>query len=391
MYKFSATHDGLEKDSWQYLAPEAVSPDGKIHSFTSDGQPLPNMPTIGVVGSWPAVSNTGMLIGSGVIDGVAQAFLYDHGQVIPLDDPNATTGTTGSIVFGNSDPQSYPYQATYAQNLNDAGDVVGDFQDAQHQAHGFLWNRAANSYQTVDYPGAAQTILTSVDDNLNVQGYWTSTPGPISGDATIHWFAASLDAFPQGTPAKFLVGDLTANTNQTLPGQNYSGPVSGLTDECIQISQDKLDITAFQQNSFIHTGYGDDAIDVSQCNGNNVLDGGTGSNFLSGGTGNDTFFLDDRNPAADIWSTLKGFHGGDNATVWGVTLQDFSSSLDNQGAAGATGLTLAFTKSGQPTANLTIAGYTTQDLHNGRLTMVVGHTQDIPGLPGSDFIQIIGH
>ncbi len=72
----------------------------------------------------------------------------------------------------------------------------------------------------------------------------------------------------------------------------------------IDITTDNLNITANVPNSFIHSGAGEDAIDVSKANGTNVLDGGTSSNFLVGGSGTDTFFVDDRNPSADIWSKL---------------------------------------------------------------------------------------
>ena len=39
-------------------------------------------------------------------------------------------------------------------------------------------------------------------------------------------------------------------------------------------------------------GTGEDAINVSNVNGNNVLNGSTGSSFLQGGTGDDAFFVD---------------------------------------------------------------------------------------------------
>jgi Ca2+-binding RTX toxin-like protein len=105
----------------------------------------------------------------------------------------------------------------------------------------------------------------------------------------------------------------------------------------------------------------------------NVLDGGTGSNFLTGGSGTDTFFVDDRGPTADIWSMVSDFHAGDAATIWGVTPQTFSLAwVDGQGAAGYTGLTLHATSTGNPTASLTLAGYTAADLSNGRLSVSFG-------------------
>ena len=53
----------------------------------------------------------------------------------------------------------------------------------------------------------------------------------------------------------------------------YSGPVAGLQWQYIYTASDNLNVTANAPNVFIHTGSGEDAINVSQANGNNVLDG----------------------------------------------------------------------------------------------------------------------
>ncbi len=161
------------------------------------------------------------------------------------------------------------------------------------------------------------------------------------------------------------------------PGETYTGPVAGITNDIILVTSDKININAEIPNVFIKTGTGDDALDVSKVNGNNVLDGSTGSNFMVGGSGNDTFFVDDRSAPGDIWSTVSGFHSGDDATVFGVTKADFSLNwADGQGAAGFTGLTLHATASGKPTASLTLAGFTTADLSNGKLGVSFGNELD---------------
>jgi Ca2+-binding RTX toxin-like protein len=179
------------------------------------------------------------------------------------------------------------------------------------------------------------------------------------------------------TTANFSVLDTTTNTPFQSNGTPYSGPVAGLQSELIDAASDNLNVTADVPNVFIHTGSGEDAIDVSHAGGNNVLDGSTGSNFLVGGSGDDTFFVDDRSPSADIWSTVSDFHAGDAATIFGITQNGFATSwVDGQGATGFTGLTLHVTAPGVPTASLTLAGFSMADLSDGRISTSFGTESD---------------
>ena len=83
------------------------------------------------------------------------------------------------------------------------------------------------------------------------------------------------------------------------------------------------------------------------------------------------------------------FHAGDNATVFGVNATDFKVLvLDNQGAAGFTGVDLIFTAPGRTDTSFVLAGYTSADLTNGRLSQSFGTTPDLPGLPGSQYLTI---
>ncbi len=185
----------------------------------------------------------------------------------------------------------------------------------------------------------------------------------------------------------FNITDMTTGASSVVAGDAYLGPVPALQRECVMPTQDNINITANIPNVFVHSGSGEDALRV--LSGTNVLDGSTGSNFLTGGSGTDTFFVDDRGAVADIWSTVVGFHTGDAATVWGVTPQDFAFSwVDNQGAVGFAGLTLHATAAGKPIASLTLAGFTTNDLNDGRLSISFGHTADLPGLAGSNYMMI---
>jgi uncharacterized repeat protein (TIGR03803 family) len=215
--------------------------------------------------------------------------------------------------------------------------------------------------------------LAGLTEDVSGNLLGTTFAGGVSVDGTV--FSVS-----GATVTNFSVLDTTTNTPSQTNGTPYSGPVAGLQQQLIDTATDNLNVTANVANVFIHTGSGFDAIDVSQVGGTNVLDGGTNSNFLVGGMGagsNDTFFVDDRNPSSDIWSTVANFHAGDSATVFGITKTGFNTSfVDGQGATGFTGLTLHVTDAGHPTASLTLAGFSTADLSNGRISTSFGTEAD---------------
>jgi serralysin len=211
----------------------------------------------------------------------------------------------------------------------------------------------------------------------------TVTPPPAPSSTP----PAVTPAPPSSTlPAAIAAFDTTTNQPLGVVGQVYAGPVIGLQNEYINITSDSLNIGVTTDNWFIHSGAGTDAIAAH--GGTNVLDGGTGSNFLTGGSGTDTFFVDDRDPTADIWSTVVGFHAGDAATIWGVTPQDFGLSwVDGQGEAGFTGLTLHATAAGKPTASLTLAACSQADMASGRISVSFGNDP----ASGSSYMYVHGN
>ena len=109
--------------------------------------------------------------------------------------------------------------------------------------------------------------------------------------------------------------DTTTNQPIAAVGQTYTGPVANVQAQYIYSGSDNVNIGVSTDNWFLHGSTGSDAIAAHA--GTNVIDGGTGSNFLVGGSGTDTFFVDDRNPSADIWSTIANLRAGDAATLWG--------------------------------------------------------------------------
>ncbi len=269
-----------------------------------------------------------------------------------------TTTTSDGFVLNNGKLtvlQAPGSTFTQALGENNEGQIVGFYNDASGATHGFVYS--GGNYTTVDAPNATATTINGINDVGQVVGFDVDAAGNTNGITT---------KLPEAK-----VADTTTGASWQQAMTPYNGPLTYLNDQFVDITSDSLNITATQPSVFLHSGSGEDALQVSS--GQNVLDGGTGSNFLVGGSGSDTFFIDDRGATAPIWSTLVNVHAGDSATVWGVTPQDFNLSWSNgQGASGYTGLTLDATAAGKPTASLTLTGYSTADLGSGRLSVSFG-------------------
>jgi hypothetical protein len=296
-------------------------------------------------------------LGSTTAQSILVAVASTETATVILDNPATFTGTLDLFNPGTH------------LNLFLKGEApTGASYDAE--THSLVITNATGTIDTIAF-GSNGTVFFAATPNSSMAGY---------GEISI-------------TPAPAGSGLTVTNTTTGQPvaatGTSYTGPVAGIQSEYVSVTPDNLNISTSTPNWFIHSGSGTDAIDVSKGGGTNVLDGSTGSNFLTGGTGNDTFFLDDRSPAADVFSTVVGFHSGDNATVFGVNPSDFVvNTLDNQGAAGFTGLDFAFSAAGHANANIVLAGYTTADLSNGRLTTSYGTTADTAGVAGSQYLLI---
>jgi hypothetical protein len=318
----------------------------------------------------------GLTVGGGTITGTGS---------IEIDGPStfqlgSTTSQNVRVVTAATDTASLildnPATFTGAIDLSNAGTHLNLFLKGETPT-GATYDEAAHILTITGATGTLKSIpLTS---NGTVFFAATSSTLPGYGEISI-----SPTPTPTPTPTPGLaVVDTTSGATIPAVADAYTGPVAGLQQQYINITSDNLNISTSTPNWFIHSGSGVDAIAVSS--GTNVIDGGTNSNFLTGGTGTDTFFVDDRSPAADIWSTVANFGSGDSATIWGVTAADFNLAwADGQGAAGATGLTLHATAAGKPTASLTLEGYTQADLTNGRLGVSFG--QDAGS--GSSFMYV---
>ncbi len=195
----------------------------------------------------------------------------------------------------------------------------------------------ANTGQTTrwgDYSSA-------VPDPANPHAFWISNEYGISpgtnqwGTATAHVIANP--AAPPNGVLQFMDQTAAASGTVAMDLPTAGGP-NYLQGQYIYAGSDNMLFLTQSPNAFIHSGGGNDAIQVAS--GQNILDGGLGSNFLTGGTGADTFFTDARSPGA-VWNTIQNFHAGDAVTLWGFASGVSSYHWDaTAGAAGSQGATL---------------------------------------------------
>lgn len=253
-------------------------------------------------------------------------------------------------------------------------------------AHGALLSPAQNvaqipglsilQSQSLGAGSSGGPVWTLTDGTPTVYGLVSTENGSTGYNVQMTQSSvAQIDTWAQQleTPlAPISVFDTTTGSSIAATGSPYVGPVAGLQNTYADITSDGLNILATTPNWFIATGSGNDAVTVTS--GNNVIDGGSGSNFLTGGIGNDTFFVNATAPLQDIWTSVVHFHQGDFATLWGVAPVVATSIAwaNNQGAAGYTGLTLHATTVNGTSASLTLDGYSTADLSDGRLAIAYG-------------------
>ena len=307
--------------------------------------------------------------------GAGQTVTMIGNDTLILDDPAGFAGTIAGFAAGDKivvNSNAAVTSVRYAAGADGVGTL------ALNNGATVLGTLAlAGSFAGQTFEVAAGTAANSYDLTAAATPPGVVTPPPVVTPPTV------VTPPPVAAPSEavgFLLTDMTTGASSSAAGDTYNGPVAGLQHQYITVSTDNLNIAAMTPNAFIHSGSGNDAIDVSGGGGNNVLDGSTGSNFLVGGAGKDTFFVDDRTAAADIWSTVVNFHSGDDATIFGVTPSDFALDWqDGQGVGSAKGLTLHATAPGKPIASITLAGYTKADLGNGRLGMSFGNEQGNEG------------
>lgn len=321
----------------------------------------------GTIGS--AVVNDGSMVAvAGPVDVVgaitgtgALGFDFDHkagafgapGSLLEVH----TVGAGQTVIMNGGDVLKVDTPATFAGTISAQ---VGD----QILLGGVQATSAALSNGTLTL-----TNGTTVVDTLHLAGTYTGDTFAVTP------VAAGTTLTVTGPPPPFKVTNETTGFVTPAAGTPYNGGPAGPTTEYANITPDSLSITSSTPNAFIQTGGGNDTIDVSKANGNNILDPGTGTNTLIGGAGNDTFYVNDVKPAASINTLVENFHSGDYATIFGVFPTGFAVTAQTVvGANNVDELQYTFSTATQPTATLTFAGHGFADITSGRITATYGTT-----------------
>jgi len=153
-----------------------------------------------------SINDSGAIVGSYVdSNDVMHGFLLKGEKYTTLDAPGATEGTAATgintggwiVLYGMSstsagsfltrnDGKTYkPINvpgaiASFANDLNSVGNVVYEWLDSSHVAHGALLQ--AGKYYKFDYPKAVFTYGGGINDTSTIVGwYQISNTGPVSG------------------------------------------------------------------------------------------------------------------------------------------------------------------------------------------------------------------
>ena len=178
-------------------------------------------------------------------------------------------------------------------------------------------------------------------------------------------------------------------TGQSVPatGQPYTGPVSGIQYDYVNITSDSLNISASTPNWFIIVAaelMRLQLIVASMCwTAAPVQISSLGAAERT----RSSWMIADPVPTSGARSIIfiqamrQRFGALSRVTLiypW----------VDGQGATGYTGLTLHATAAGVPTASLTLVGFTSTDMTDAKLSVSFGTTAASGGVPGSAYMYV---
>lgn len=162
-------------------------------------------------------NSNGEVVGNyfGLVNNISvnHGFIYLNNEYLQLDHPSASLTTAfkypafGSIASGSS-------AGTIAAGVNNLGQIVGSYIDANGKSHGFLYYNY--NYTTIDNPlGVGATTLNGINNYGAIVGSYLDSTG------MSHGFTYNNGQYQQ-------IDDPLANTNGTrLNSINDSGAITG--------------------------------------------------------------------------------------------------------------------------------------------------------------------
>ena len=137
-------------------------------------------PSPGLTKSFVAsgVNDAGQIVGEfDLLAGGYHGYLYSGGTYTVIDDPNA-------LVAGG----------TACNGINDLGQIVGSYNDPNAKIHGFRYSGGANgTYTTIDVPTAQYTAAQGINDSGEIVGVFEDNNGAFHGFTYINGTYATLD------------------------------------------------------------------------------------------------------------------------------------------------------------------------------------------------------
>ncbi|MFZ0927032.1 MAG: carboxypeptidase regulatory-like domain-containing protein [Syntrophobacteraceae bacterium] len=157
------------------------------------------------------INNDGEIVGDydglpvGYSGGIEQShgFLYTGGQFTTFDDPQAGTNIPGCL-------------GTYANGINDNGQVVGNYYDSSGNCHGFL--DSSGQFTTLDNPNASLkggTQPSGINNKGQVVGTYYDSSGIRHGFLYGGGQFTTLDAPEAGTNCSDCFGTVAASINDS--------------------------------------------------------------------------------------------------------------------------------------------------------------------------------
>jgi len=149
--------------------------DGNTHGYVRKGSTLRVIDPPGCTGvSWAfGINNSGNIVGSYYDSKGLRGYVKIKDTFAIIDIRDAST------IFNYS----------FAVGINDSDTIVGEAGDVAGDVHGFLYKKGA--FTLIDFPNAAQTHATGINNNGKVVGYYQDADGFLP----IHGFVKDGNAF----------------------------------------------------------------------------------------------------------------------------------------------------------------------------------------------------